>query len=231
MNTVVRFIAISALILIGTALLFWGAINIYVNAYASKYILTAGQASDKQLDAVIVLGAKVAPTGRPGYMLQSRLDMGIKLYNNHGANKLLLSGDHGNHEYNEVGGMYLYTIEKGVPKDDIFLDHAGFSTYETARRAKEVFDCKSAIVVTQKYHLSRTVYCARMSGINAYGVASDNTYWRKMPYYVIRESIAVCKDFFVCLFKPDPTYLGEAIPITGSGVSTHDIENNKYIKD
>ena len=209
----------------------WLGINIYVNAAVSEYILTPDEAKKLDVDAVIVLGAKVSDSGRPGLMLSSRLDMGIELYNGNASEKLIFSGDHGRTEYNEVGGMYLYALDKGVPESDIFLDHAGFSTYETACRAKKIFLVESAVMVSQEYHVPRAVYCARRKGIQAYGVSSDSIRWKGLPYFKFREGIAVCKDFLWCLFDMPPTYLGEEIPVWSDTAVTHDIENNNYIEN
>ncbi len=229
---IIRFAKAAAIFFAVMLLLFVG-INVFVRVYASRYIVAPEEAEKLDTDAVIVLGARVMPSGNPGYMLASRLDMGIKLYENGAAGKLIFSGDHGRLEYNEVGGMYLYAVNSGVEADDIFLDHAGFSTYETAVRAKKVFCADSAVMVTQKYHLYRAVYCARMSGVEAYGVASDDYKWGGvyMAYNYFRESLAIVKDFFGCLVGAQPTYLGEAIPVSGSGASTHDLENNRYMSE
>ena len=120
--------------------------------------------------------------------------------------------------------MKQYAVGRGVDPDDVFLDHAGFSTYESMYRARDVFEVKSAIVVTQKYHLYRSVYNARRLGIDAYGVAADKRVYGKPVYNFVRESLARCKDFFMCIFKPEPTYLGEVIPISGSASLSDDTE-------
>ena len=111
-----------------------------------------------------------------------------------------------------------------MKKESVLLDHAGFSTYESAYRAKAVFGVEKSVFVTQKYHLYRTVYNARKNGIEAYGVASDNYEWPGMMYYRFRESLAIFKDFFGCLFNVKPTYLGEMIPVSGTSEATHDIK-------
>ena len=140
------------------------------------------------------------------------------------APKLLMSGDHGRVSYDEVNAMKQFAIDRGVPSEDVFMDHAGFSTYETMYRAKEVFAAKRVIIVTQKYHLYRAVYIAEQLGLEAYGVDSDLQSYIKQPYYNAREILARDKDFVKVIFKPKPTYLGEVIPISGSGDLTNDKE-------
>ena len=133
-----------------------------------------------------------------------------------------MSGDHGKAEYDEVNVMKKFAIEKGVPSEDIFMDHAGFSSYESVYRAKEIFEAKKIIIVTQKYHLYRSLYIANQLGIEAYGVASDPRKYVGAAYREAREILARNKDFVKCIFKPEPTYLGESIPVSGSGDITND---------
>ena len=118
--------------------------------------------------------------------------------------------------------MKAYAVAHGVPSEDVFMDHAGFSTYETVYRAKEIFGAKRVIIVTQEYHLYRALYIAERFGIEAYGVASDYHTYGGQTQRDLREVLARCKDFFASIFKPEPTYLGEKIPIDGNGDVTND---------
>lgn len=118
--------------------------------------------------------------------------------------------------------MKQYAIENGVPSRDIFMDHAGFSTYETMYRAKEIFRAKKVIIVTQEYHLYRAVYIAQALGLEAYGVTSDQHIYGGQTLRDVREVLARCKDFATSILKPKPTYLGNAIPINGDGDQTND---------
>ena len=115
-------------------------------------------------DCIIVLGAGLWDD-KPSPMLKDRLEKGISLYKAGAAPKLLMSGDHGRTGYNEVQVMKQYAIDAGVPSEDIFMDHAGFSTYESMIRARDIFGVTSPIVVTQKYHLYRAVYIGKSLGI------------------------------------------------------------------
>ena len=118
--------------------------------------------------------------------------------------------------------MKKYAIDKGVPSEDIFMDHAGFSSYESIYRAKEIFGAKRIVIVTQKYHLYRALHIANSLGVEAYGVGADPRQYVGAMYREIREILARNKDFVKCLFKPEPTYLGESIPVSGSGDVTND---------
>lgn len=168
-------------------------------------------------DCIIVLGAFVYEDGTLCPMLADRMDTAITLYKNGTAPKLLLTGDHGGEDYDEVDAMKNYALEKGVPKEDIFLDHAGFSTYDSILRAKEVFGAKNAVVVTQKFHLDRALYIAGRTGLSAVGVNSDPREYDGILYNELREIPARTKTFFLCLFRISPKYLGDPVNLSGSG--------------
>ena len=172
-------------------------------------------------DCIMVLGAAVKSDGTPTAMLQDRLDTGIALYKGNAAPKLILTGDNGREEYNEVEAMRRYAVDAGVPEEDIFLDHAGFSTYDSVYRAGYIFEVKRAIVVTQTYHLFRALYgCGRM-GIRALGAGADQEAYRGRQLRELREVLARDKDLVKWAVKPEPAVLGEKIPIGGDGRQTH----------
>ena len=166
-------------------------------------------------ECILVLGASVTSDGVPSPILQDRLDTAIDLYNKGVAPKLLLSGDNGQVVYNEVQAMKNYAVQAGVDEGDIYLDHAGFSTYESIYRAKYIFKVESMIVVTQTYHLYRALYGCEQMGITALGAASDQYTYDGQEQREIREVLARDKDFVKWIFKPQPTFLGDAIPISG----------------
>ena len=154
-------------------------------------------------------------------MLKDRLDTAIELYRKGAAPKLLLSGDNSIAEYSEPDCMLQYTLAQGVPPEDIFLDYAGFSTYESVYRAKAVFRADRVIAVTQRYHLFRALRTCKALGLTAKGVASDQRKYAGRYYRETREVLARDKDFIKDIFKPEPTYLGDEIPIGGDGTVTH----------
>lgn len=198
-------------------------VNAYVKVVGGSYIISPEEAVKlSDVDCIIVLGCKVKDSGDPSDMLADRLKRGIDLYKQGAAPKIIMSGDHGTVEYDEVNTMKRIAIDAGIPSSDVFMDHAGFSTYESIYRAKEIFEADKIIIVTQEYHLYRALYIAEKLGIEAYGVNSDyNTYWGQIKRD-IREILARCKDFVSMIFMPEPTYLGEKIPISGNGDLTND---------
>ena len=218
MKKVIIFIAI-ILVVIGLIVL---GINFYVKASTKNQIITNGDYSNlKDIDCIIILGAGIWGDS-PSPMLQDRLLQGIELYKNNVSSKIIMSGDHGREEYDEVNVMKNYAIENGVPSEDIFMDHAGFSSYESIYRAKEIFGAEKVVIVTQEYHLYRALHIANSLGLEAYGVGSDPRQYVGAMYREIREILARNKDFIKCFFKPESTYLGESIPVSGSGDVTND---------
>lgn len=197
-------------------------INYYIINTSKKRILKEEDYSKlNNIDCILILGAGIWGD-KPSPMLQDRLDEGIKLYKKGLSSKIIMSGDHGKEEYDEVNVMKSYAIEKGVPSKDIFMDHAGFSTYESVYRSKEIFEVKKMIIVTQKYHLYRALYIADRLDINAYGVNSNPKKYSGQIFREVREIIARNKDFIYTIIKPKPTYLGESINVSGSGDITND---------
>jgi len=171
----------------------------------------------------IVLGAGLRPSGEPSAILTDRLETGIELYRAGLVRKLLLSGDHGQHAYDEVNAMRRYILDAGVPPRDVFLDHAGFRTYDTMYRARDVFGVERCIVVTQRFHLARSVYTARRLGLEAWGCAADRRRYAFARRNALREVLARAKAFLdLHVRKARPRYLGPAIPITGDGRATWD---------
>ena len=199
------------------------SINGYVKSVAKERILTVEEtATLEDVDCIIVLGCQVRDDGTLSHMLRDRLMRGLEVYHAGATPKLLMSGDHGRKEYDEVNAMKQYAIENGVPSEHVFMDHAGFSTYETVYRAKEIFEADKVIIITQEYHLYRALYIADKLGLEAYGVSADLNKYVGQSMRDFREILARCKDWAMCIFKPEPTYLGESIPVNGNGDVTND---------
>ena len=194
-----------------------------VKLSAGDQILSPEDAAKlENVDCILVLGCLVKDDGRPSDMLQDRLRRGVELYELGAAPKLLMSGDHGRVEYDEVAAMKQYAVDAGIASENVFMDHAGFSTYESIYRAKEIFQAKKILIVTQEYHLYRALYIANRLGVEAYGVSSDYHTYVGQSMRNFREMLARVKDWGTCIIQPEPTYLGDAIPIFGDGNLTND---------
>ena len=221
MNKKIKLLLILAGIFIVLIILVFG-INFYVKASTKNRIISIKEAKKlKDVDAIIVLGAGVWGDS-PSPLLRDRLITGIEVYEKGISNKIIMSGDHGRKNYDEVNIMKEYAIDEGVPSEDIFMDHAGFSTYDSIYRAKYIFKAKKIIIVTQKYHLYRALYIAKQLGIEAYGIKAVPRRYAGDDKRELREILARDKDFFKCIIKPKSTYLGEEIPVSGNGDITND---------
>ena len=190
-------------------------INAYVKNSVAENILDIDRATELDgVDCILILGCLVKSDGSPSDMLKDRLQGGIKLYKVGGAPKILMSGDHMYGGYDEVNAMKSFAQEEGVPSEDIFMDHAGISTYDSIWRAKHIFCVDSIVIVTQEYHLPRALYIAEQLNIKAVGVsASLNTYAGQTARN-IRETLARAKDFAYTYLGITARFKGDTIPIT-----------------
>ena len=185
-------------------------------------IINETEAAKLDAACILGLGCGVREDGTPSLMLRDRLETGVALYEAGAAPKLLMSGDHGRKDYDEVNLMKDYAMEKGIPSEDIFMDHAGFSTYDSMVRARDIFCAKTVVIVSQEYHLYRALYLAEKLGLEAYGVPALDVNYRGQAYREFREMLARSKDFCTAVIQPQPKFLGEKIPISGNGDLTND---------
>lgn len=210
-----------ALGILGCGAVFGG--SAYVKYGMKNYIYEETETKEiPQVDCILVLGAGLKPDGTPNFMLKDRLDRALELYRAGVSERMLMSGDHGRESYDEVNAMKQYVVDAGVPADQVFMDHAGFSTYESMYRAGEIFAVKSTVVVTQRYHMYRALYTARQRGMEAYGVPAKDVTYGGQWVRDFRENFARTKDIVFNIFQPEPTYLGETISIHGDASATDD---------
>lgn len=213
----VIFVVLGIVLLIGIAVV---SLSVYMVKATEKNIFTADTfKNDEKADCILILGAGVK-NDKPKPMLRDRLLTGIELYKSGAAKKIIMSGDHGRADYDEVNVMRAFALEQGVSAEDIFLDHAGFSTYDSVYRAKNIFGAENIIIVSQKYHLYRALYISEKLDVKAAGVSANlNTYGGQLKRD-IREIIARDKDFFKCIVKPEAEIMGDKIPLDGDGSIT-----------
>ncbi len=169
----------------------------------------------------IVFGAKVTD-GKMSPMFEDRVVSALDLYRLKKVEKILVSGDHGRKDYDEVNVAKDYLISSGVDSDDIFTDYAGFDTYDTLYRAKEIFGVESAILVTQQYHLYRAIYIANNLDMQFAGYASDLHIYPGSEIFKFREIFSRVKAYFDVTLKSKPKFLGDKILISGDGRKSWD---------
>ena len=197
-----------------------GSINWNINRIGQPKVMKAEDCDPAPV--ALVFGAYAYPNGKPSHALQDRLDTALELYQNQSVKKLILSGDHGKKDYDEVNSMKQYLESKGVPKSDLFLDHAGFDTYDSLYRAREIFGVKRLILVTQEFHLPRALYIGNSLGLECQGAKADKRRLASINSLNRREILAKVKAFFDVHSGREPVYLGQAIPIDGDSALTHD---------
>ena len=220
MNKTLKRILISLLTMLIIGLIIIFGINLYVKSSTKQSIMSINDLN-KDYDAILVLGAGLR-NGKPSPVLKDRLDTAYEVYENGASNKIIVSGDHGTKTYDEVNVMKDYLTNKGVPSEDIFMDHAGFSTYDSIYRAKEIFQTEKVIIVTQEFHLYRSLYISSKLNLEAKGVSATLRHYTGETTFELREVLARDKDFIKTIFKPEPKYLGDTIPVFGDGNVTND---------
>lgn len=199
-----------------------GALNGWVVLAARRHIVPAADAPVRE--TAIVLGARVFVDGELSAVLEDRVLTAIELHRAGRVRKLLLTGDHGTRGYDEVNAMRRYVLAAGVPPEDVFMDHAGFDTYDSMYRARDVFGVKGALVVTQAFHLSRAVYTARKLGIDAVGIFADRRPYLNASQMQAREAGSRVKALLeLHVLHARPRFLGAHIPISGDGRETWDM--------
>lgn len=211
-RSIVRYLTIAVL----AVLLLMMLAPVAMRAYVSSAIL---QIPDNvpQTRAAVVLGASVVK-GKPSPVLEERAHTAVALYMMGKVSKILVTGDNGALGHDEVTPVRKYLTDAGIPPEDIFLDHAGFDTYSSMYRARDVFEADSITIVTQDFHMPRAVFVARALGITAYGVVPERGQGDLYDYF--REVPASVKALFDLASHRTPKYLGDVIPLSGDGTGT-----------
>ena len=198
----------------GTIIVFVFVVNIIMYAKTKSYIYKSVSGAPTA-QAAIIPGAAIRPSGALSPIFKDRADGAISLYRAKKVSKILVSGDNSTVSHNEVNPVRDYLLKNNIPDEDIFLDHAGFDTYSTMYRARDIFRVSSVIISTQAFHLPRAVFIAHALGVPAYGVDASANHTNFKNY--IREIFANEKAVLDLVLARKPKYLGEEIPITGDG--------------
>jgi SanA protein len=211
-RTAIRAVLIILLVVIVCALV--SALYVRESMLPYQYVLLDNM---PHTDVALVLGASVA-AGKPSPILAARADTAIELYQKGKVSKILVTGDNSALSHDEVTPVRKYLVKAGIPAEDIFLDHAGFDTYSSMYRARDIFGATSATIITQDFHLSRSLFIARRLGIDAYGAIAMN--YGASSYDYLREIPASVKAIWDLIISRTPKYLGTIIPLSGDGRET-----------
>ncbi|KRT17550.1 hypothetical protein ASU31_03135 [Pedobacter ginsenosidimutans] len=188
-------------------------INLLVKSQTDQVIFSK-EKDTPGTKVAIIFGAGIN-NNKPSKYLKDRLDAGIELYKNNKIDKILLSGDNGSDEHDELTVMKLYCYQHGVDTNKIYLDYAGFDSYSTLYRSKYIFNIDTAILVSQKYHLNRCINIGNKLGVKSYGFAADKGTYQGYKYASFREYFAVVKSTIDLMIGRKPHFLGEAVDING----------------
>ncbi|MCL2874215.1 MAG: YdcF family protein [Defluviitaleaceae bacterium] len=194
-------------------------IQSHIKRFAAPFIVSLEDAPE--VDAILVLGAFVHPDGRVSGVLYDRLTYALRLFEAGKAEVIIVSGDHGQTYYDEVNAMRNWLLDRGVPREKIFMDHAGFNTYDSMYRASLIFRVESIIISTQNFHIYRAIYIARRLGLKAYGYPSPDRAVFNMRANNTRESLARVRAFLdVEIVRRGPRFRGDEIPFWTNGILT-----------
>ncbi len=153
----------------------------------------------------IVLGASVKTDGTPSDALYDRVMTGVDLYRLEKVDRLIMTGDDGRFHVDEVAAMKSLAISEGVPAEDVQIDDHGYRTYESCKRAVEVFDVRDAVVVTQRFHLARALFLCDSFDMEVQGMAADKREYRDIWQFMIRDLASSAKAWWdVNIVEPDP---------------------------
>ena len=198
-------------------------INFYVRS-KTKSLIFSNENEIHTTNVGIIFGAGINGN-RPSKYLKDRLDAGIQLYKSKKINKILLSGDNGSDAHDELAVMKTYCFEKGIDTTKIYIDYAGFDTYSTMYRAKNIFKIDKAILITQEYHLNRAIYIGNKLGVESIGFSANQGEYRNYNYVCFREYFSICKSVIDVGRNREPHFLGTEINI--NGVSNYSSEDKR----
>lgn len=217
MNKITKY-AITAFLFVVIIII---AINLYITNSSNSQIFSPEDSLETH-QVALLLGASVHADGTLSSIMEDRTLTAIELYEDGNVEKILVSGDHGTQKYDEVNAIKNFLLKNNIPAEDIFTDHAGFDTYDSVYRARDIFEVDSMIIVTQDFHLPRAVYIANSLGVESVGVIADKRDYKDKERNFLRESIARVKAFFNVILNSEPEFLGEKIPVTGDGRESWD---------
>lgn len=128
---------------------------------------------------------------------------------------IVISGDNSRKDYSEPEMMRTDLMAAGIDSARIYLDHAGFRTFDSMIRLREIFSQNSAIVISQKFHNQRALFIAGREGINAVGFNARDVSGSVGLLMELREKLARVKAFMDYLFNTQPKFLGPKVEIPG----------------
>lgn len=193
-------------------IVFWW-INHYVVSFSYNQIIYGVQHIEGE-PIGLVFWARVYSNGIPSPILRDRLDTALKAYEDKRIRRIIVSGDNSTQYYDEPTNMKAYLIDLWIPEEHIYIDYAGFDTFDSIYRANYIFSVDNIVLFTQDYHLKRAMYIAKKLGIKTQGMSADLQEYRDIDYFERREMFSRIKAFLeVEILKSKPKFLWEKIEI------------------
>lgn len=211
MNRIKIYLIYTLIILVGGISFIWG-LSTFITETTSDNIYS--QITDLPIsNTIIVLGASVHSDGKLSPILQDRVDTALQIFRSGRGKQFLLSGDNRENDYDEVSAMKNYLMERGVPENKIFTDPAGIDTYDSMYRSDFVYNIPDAIVVTQKFHLPRTLFIAESLGLDYIGLPANAKHYETESSLIRREKLANLKAVWEILTNHTPRNMRDRIPV------------------
>lgn len=174
-------------------------INLQVGSYSTNRIFNDSNDVPTEDRVALVLGARVR-NGEPSDMLYDRVITSVELYKTGKTRKLLMSGGD-----DEPEVMKKIAVANDVPEADIVLDDQGLRTYDSCVRAKQTFGVTNAIVVTQDFHLARSIYLCQSLGVDSIGMNAKRRIYQAEGFGWNREYLANVAAWYDVNFTSPPT--------------------------
>jgi SanA protein len=210
---IIKKIILSAISIVFLTIVILAVLFIFIQALIyqrSRAFIYSNIESIPDAQVALVLGASVTSKGELSDILNDRAQAAIELYGKGKVQNILVSGDYSSEHYDEVGSVKKFLADKKIPESDIYLDPSGYDTYDSIYRAKEVFEAKSIIVVSQDYHLPRAVYIGRSLGLPTYGFPTQTgRIFEKIRFFELRERFANIKAVYEVLLDIKPIVTGD----------------------
>ncbi|MDC1067762.1 ElyC/SanA/YdcF family protein [Candidatus Kapabacteria bacterium] len=145
-----------------------------VNYNANGKVYSSPNNTPKRKTALLLGTSKFLSWQKENLYYKFRIDAAIDLWNNQKIDFFLISGDNSNVNYNEPQMMKDDLVSLGVPPNRIYLDYAGFRTFDSVIRSKDIFGQDSLIIISQKFHIQRAIYLAENYNMNAIGFVAKS---------------------------------------------------------
>ncbi|WP_194774598.1 SanA/YdcF family protein [Pararhodonellum marinum] len=206
---------IGQILFLGFILLFIIVLSIDygVEKQTEKHIFTNTESIPENSVALLLGTSKYLKSGRKNQYFENRIIATELLYKAGKIRKVVISGDNSKNDYNEPQDMKEELLKRGIPENSIYLDYAGFRTFDSVYRMKEIFGQNHFTIISQEFHNQRAVYIAKRLNLDAIGFNAKDVDVYNGLRTKIREKFARVKVMVDFILNTKPKFLGEKITI------------------